>query len=92
MNFDLLTPSPGSGGGGVGWRYGGLRATYLLLCCCILDSLQFNIQHVLVLKKLNFDPLVHPRCETQAFDRKSRLICFIFFVPLSACKSSVKIL
>ena len=42
-----------------------------------------------------FDPTsqVHPtEGGTQAFDRKSRLIRFIFIVPLSACKIGVKIL
>ena len=37
LNFDLLTPIPMiEGGGGCGRR---LRAKYLLLCCCIHDSL-----------------------------------------------------
>ena len=48
-----------------------------------------------VLKKLNFDlltppPPKSPGDETQAFDPKSRLICFVFIVPLSACEISVK--
>ena len=57
----------------------------------------FDMQHDHVLKKLNFDLLTLPSMSTQwvrhrAFDRKSRLICFIFIVPLSACEISVKIL
>ena len=32
FNFDLLTPSPGSGA-----VWGGLSAKYLLQCCCIRD-------------------------------------------------------
>ena len=36
---------------------GGLRAKYLLPCCCIRDSLLFDMQHDHVLKKLNFDLL-----------------------------------
>ena len=54
MNFYLLTPSPRV----VGER--GLRAKYLLPCCCIDDSLYFDMQHDHVLKKLNFD-LLTPR-------------------------------
>ena len=50
LNFDLLTTSLGSG-------VGGLRAKYLLPCCCIRDSLYFDMQHDHVLKKLNFDLL-----------------------------------
>ena len=46
-----LSPSPGSGGG-----VGGLRANYLLPCCCILDSLKFDMQRDHVLKKLTFEP------------------------------------
>ena len=40
-------------------RRGGevLRAKYLLPCCCIHDSLEFDMQHDHVLKKLNFDLL-----------------------------------
>ena len=37
LNFDLLTPYPGSGMGVVcGGK--GLRVKYLLPCCCIRDS------------------------------------------------------
>ena len=49
-----------------------------------------------VLKKLNFDfltpPPKSPGGETQAFDQKSHLICFLFNVPLSAPEISIKIL
>ena len=38
VNFDLLTPSPGSEGGGRG-----LQVKYLLLCCCICVSLKFDM-------------------------------------------------
>ena len=31
-----------------------------------------------------------PEGETQVYDRKSCLICFIFIVPLSACEISIK--
>ena len=37
-----------------------LRAKYLLRCCCIHDSLQFDMQQDHVQKKLNFD-LLTPR-------------------------------
>ena len=57
-------------------------------------SLQFDMQHDHILKKLNFDlyptPLVHTGGWTNAFDQKSRLICFIFIVSLPACKISIK--
>ena len=39
------------GGGG-----GGLQAKYLLTCYCICNSLEFDMQHDHVLKKLNFWP------------------------------------
>ena len=47
LYFDLLTPTPRSGGGG-----GGLQAKYLVPCCCIRDSLFFDMLHDHVLKKL----------------------------------------
>ena len=34
---------------------------YMLACCCIRDSLQFDMQHNHVLKKLNFDIRPTPR-------------------------------
>ena len=37
---------------------GGLREKYLLPCCCIRDSLQFDMQDDHVLKKLNFNRLI----------------------------------
>ena len=44
INFDLLTPTPGSLGGR--WGEGrGLRAKYLLTCCSIRDSPLFDMQH-----------------------------------------------
>ena len=52
LNFDLLTTSPGSGGV---W---GLRAKYLLPCCCFRDSLNCDMQGNHVLKKSSFDPRV----------------------------------
>ena len=47
------------------------------------------MQHDRVLKKFNFD-LLTPGGEIQAFDQKSRLICFVFIVSMSACEISVK--
>ena len=72
-----------------------MRREYVLSWCSVLHSLSFVMQHARVLKKLNFDlwtptPEVHPGGETQAFDQKSRLICFIFIVPRSAFEISVK--
>ena len=46
LNFD---PRVGGGGG-----VRGLWTKYLLLCCCICDSIEFNIQHDHVQKKVNF--------------------------------------
>ena len=37
---------------------GGLRAKYLLTCCGNSESISFDMQHGLVLKKLNFDILI----------------------------------
>ena len=38
----------------------GLSAKYLLVCCCICDSLKFDMQHDHVLKMLKFDLLNPP--------------------------------
>ena len=57
LNFDLLTPSPGLGR----VRGGAVLAKYLLPCCRILDSLEFDMQHDHLLKSLNFDLLTPPR-------------------------------
>ena len=35
----------------------GVQAKYLVPCCCNRDSLQFDMQHDHVLKKLTFDLL-----------------------------------
>ena len=41
LNFDLFTPTPGTGGGGE--EFGrDLEAKYLLPCFCIRDSLQID--------------------------------------------------
>ena len=48
LNFDLLTPRVGWGGGG---SAGKIFATIF----CIGDILKFNMQYVYVLKKLYFD-------------------------------------
>ena len=34
---------------------------YLLPCCCIRDSLKFDLHHVNVLKKLEFDLFTPPQ-------------------------------
>ena len=52
LNFDLLTLRVGGGG---------LQAKYLPACCCIRDSLLFDMQHDYVLKKLNFDLSIPPQ-------------------------------
>ena len=38
----------------------GLLAKYLLVCCCICDSLKFDMQHDHFLKMLKFDLLTPP--------------------------------
>ena len=43
LNFDLLTPRGGGGGGG-------LQIKNLRPCCCIGDSLKFDMQRDHVLK------------------------------------------
>ena len=47
----------GGGGGGGGGGEGGLQAKLLRPCCCIRDSLKFDMQHDIFLKKKKiFDP------------------------------------
>ena len=46
LNFDQLSPPLGLGG----WGGGELRAKYLLPCCCISDSVQFDM-HMTMLSK-----------------------------------------
>ena len=43
LDFDLI-PSVG-GGWGVGRVAGGLHTKYLVPCCCICNSLLFDMQH-----------------------------------------------
>ena len=96
LNFYLLTPSSGSGGvGGVGG--GGVGSLGQNICYHVAAFvILFNlICSMTVFEKVEFGPFdhipkVHPGGETQAFDRNSRLISFIFIVPLSACEISVK--
>ena len=54
MNFDLLTPFPGSGEG-----YCGQNICYHV--AAFHDSLQFDVQHAHVLKKLSFDSIPRVR-------------------------------
>ena len=56
LNFDLQTSPPGSRVGD-----GSLRAKYSLPCCCIRDSIIFDMQHDHVLKKLNLDLSTSPQ-------------------------------
>ena len=64
-------------------KYG---STYLLPCYCIRRSLEFDMQHDHIPKKLNFDlsstPYVHPGDQTEGVKLKSHLIRFISIVPL----------
>ena len=61
-------------------------STYLLPCYCILRSLEVDMQHGNIPKKLNFglSPTlyVHTGDQTKSFKLKSHLICSIFIVPL----------
>ena len=50
---------------------GALRAKYLLLWCCIHDSLKFDLQNDHVLKKLNFDVLTQLPKSTQGVWHRS---------------------
>ena len=63
-------------------------STYLLPCYCMRRSLEFDMQHDHIPKKLNFGltstPYVHPGDQTKGVKLRSHLICFITFVPLSA--------
>ena len=83
LKFYLLTPSPRSGGGSVGKIFATIFATMLLHGSFPL----IDMKHGHILKKCKFWPLSHylssPRGQTQAFDLKSQMICFIFIVPLS---------
>ena len=132
LNFDLLTPSPGSGWGGSAVK---IFATILLQSWFLLIwyaawtcSEKLNVLNPTPWSRgwcgggsagkifptmlhswlplmwyatwpcservwmLTFwpHPLGLPSSRTQAFDRKSIVICFIFIVSLSACKISVK--
>ena len=66
LNFYLWTPSPRVVCVCV-WG-GGLWVKYLLPCCCIRDSLKFDIQHDHVLKKFYFD-LLTPTQGSETEDR-----------------------
>ena len=71
LNFDLFTPTPGTGGGGE--EFGrDLEAKYLLPCFCIRDSLQIdnNATWHCSKKKMNFDLLPPPSKYTQGVNHK----------------------
>ena len=63
-------------------------STYLPPCYCIRRSLEFDIQHDHIPKKLNFGlsstPHVHPGDITKGVKLKSHLICFISIAFLPA--------
>ena len=66
-------------------KYG---STYLPPCYCIRRSLEFEIQHDHIPKKLNFGlsstPYVHQGDQTKGVKLKSHLICFIAIAFLPA--------
>ena len=63
-------------------------STYLLPCYFICCSLEFDMQHGHIPKKLNFGLSSTPLCshgdQTKSVKLKSHLICFISIVPLPA--------
>ena len=73
-------------------------STYLLPCYCIRRSLEFDMEHDHIPKKLNFGlsstPYVHPGDQTKGVKRKSHLICsyLLFLCLLNGLIDSVKIL
>ena len=54
---------------------GGLQGKYSLPCCCIRGSIEFEMQHEHVLKKLNFD-LFTPWVGDGGLRTKYLLQCF----------------
>ena len=61
---------------------GGVQAKYLLPCCCIRDSLTFDIvQHDVVLKKRNFD-LLNPRVRRGLRPKIFAIILLHFVLPI----------
>ena len=135
VNFDILTPPPGSAGGRRGsagkiyaamfphswfyliwyaiwpcsgkvefwpfdprvrgWGWAGLRGQNICYHVAAL-MFPFNVICNMIMPQKSWiltfwpHPLSPPRDLAQAFDQKSRLICFLFIVTLSACKISVK--
>ena len=63
-------------------------STYLLPCYCICRSLEFDMQHDHIPKKLNFGPQLYPLCSPrgskQGLQTKIPLICFMSIIPLPA--------
>ena len=53
LNFDLLTPSPGSSGGGGGMKGVCMQTIYYHVAAFVI--LLFGMQHEHFLNKLNFD-------------------------------------
>ena len=66
-------------------KYG---STYLLPCYCILHSLEFDMTHDHIPKKLNFVPQLCPLCSpggsNEGLQTKIPLICFMSIIPLPA--------
>ena len=62
--------------------------TYLIPCYCIRRSLEFDMQHDHIPKKLNFVPQLYLLCSpggsNQGLQTKIPLICFMFIFPLPA--------
>ena len=62
--------------------------TFLLPCYCIRRSLEFDMQHDHIPKKLNFVPQLYPLCSprgsNQGLQTKTPLIRFISIIPVPA--------
>ena len=63
-------------------------STSLLPCYCTRRSLEFDMQHDHIPKKLNFVPQLYPLClprgSNQGLQTKIPLICFISIIPVPA--------
>ena len=65
-----------------GWKEGGLREKYLLPCCCIHDSLQFDMNMTLSWKSWFLTYWPHPQGWWGRLQSKYLLpCCFILWLP-----------
>ena len=52
-------------------------STYLLPCYCIRRSLEFDVQHYHIPKKLNFVPQLYPLCSPVVQEMSSKDISYL---------------